>query len=722
MTKSSKNSLSKSTISASKTVSGFSKKSAKHSEQPSASASVIGASAQHSAKSTKSGRPKLCKEMAKVIGTRGATELQSAKELKTRHYELKEAVPDQDGLKRATGPKGKKMICKMIELKYCTPRYKVTMECYSLKIMRFIGRRPLLSSFPQVYDIFLAEKVYYIFMSDCGCKSLYDVVLSGEHLSPGRIRGWIRSLIEAVCEMQKYGIAHRFIKLKHILIEQNSSSSDNHSPHSLKIVGWSKSVLFYDAKRKKALYQHRERRARKNNFLPPEAFHRLYDPSKADVWAVGVILISLTTGRYPFHVRAHLKFSAQWRRFVRQHPLNPIVRSLANRIFVIDSKRRIHAREALKHSYFSVEERQLVNRSVRGKPLKEQQQQHSAAPPSASAASKSPKTHSALVKSKSSSFASHAKSAVAKSRTYSSSPVRPSSAVKSAKSSSVPAGSLSGPKSDHTAASSSPSKSLSKSGYSSGSTLTNDKNGSRTSKLSKASIGASMKGSTSKSSKSSTSSKKATSKIKSKSGKRKSAKHKKSEKKKPKSSKPSKPKSKPVAEKSAKSVKATSKSEKDKHSKSKSSTSKSKKSKSTTASKPTSAKPKSLVVKSSKAAKSEISSKSTKEKVKSATADSDSKKAKTEKTSASDASAKGDDKEEKVAEGKDNHSNLDGGVSKQEMEAEADDAQAESDQAKEEEAEPEMDEVAKEEMEKEEGKDGEGKVAPDGERRRGGSG
>lgn len=182
MTKSSKNSLSKSTISASKTVSGFSKKSAKHSEQPSASASVIGASAQHSAKSTKSvkatgkaiasgnssssnsfeasnvkGRPKLCKEMAKVIGTRGATELQSAKELKTRHYELKEAVPDQDGLKRATGPKGKKMICKMIELKYCTPRYKVTMECYSLKIMRFIGRRPLLSSFPQVYDIFLVS-------------------------------------------------------------------------------------------------------------------------------------------------------------------------------------------------------------------------------------------------------------------------------------------------------------------------------------------------------------------------------------------------------------------------------------------------------------------------------------------------------------------------------------------------------------------------------------
>ena len=100
-------------------------------------------------------------------------------------------------------------------------------------------------------------------------------MVSKEDVDPGRIRKWVRTLTEAVVEMQKYGIAHRFLKLKHLMLE--------HSDH-LKIVGWSKSVLFWDTKKKKALYQHKERRARKNNFLPPEAFHRLYCPSKAGTY------------------------------------------------------------------------------------------------------------------------------------------------------------------------------------------------------------------------------------------------------------------------------------------------------------------------------------------------------------------------------------------------------------------------------------------------------
>ena len=118
-------------------------------------------------------------------------------------------------------------------------------------------------------------------MSECSGKSLYDLVVKKHDIAPGRARKWVRSLTEAVRELQKYGIAHRFLKLKHLMLE--------HSDH-IKVVGWSKSVLFWDTKKKKALYQQKERRARKNNFLPPEAFHRLYDASKADSWAIGVIL------------------------------------------------------------------------------------------------------------------------------------------------------------------------------------------------------------------------------------------------------------------------------------------------------------------------------------------------------------------------------------------------------------------------------------------------
>ncbi len=106
----------------------------------------------------------LCKQMAKVAGTKGATELKSFKEIKAHGYEvhiLGANVGDNVGLKKAKSTKDpkKKMVCKLIELKHCTPRYKITMELYSLKIMRFIGKKPMMECFPKVYDIFLVRKM-----------------------------------------------------------------------------------------------------------------------------------------------------------------------------------------------------------------------------------------------------------------------------------------------------------------------------------------------------------------------------------------------------------------------------------------------------------------------------------------------------------------------------------------------------------------------------------
>ena len=163
----------------SKSKSTKSSKSSKSSSSKSGStsASVIGASKGAPAKSGTNkggksmvgasyeasnvlGRPKLCKQMAKVIGTKGAISLKSTKEMKSRGYELGEKnLSGQEALRHAKGPKGKSMVCKLIELKQCTPRYKITMERYSLKIMRFIGKKPLAECFPKIYDIFLVSSL-----------------------------------------------------------------------------------------------------------------------------------------------------------------------------------------------------------------------------------------------------------------------------------------------------------------------------------------------------------------------------------------------------------------------------------------------------------------------------------------------------------------------------------------------------------------------------------
>ena len=313
------------------------------------------------------GRPKLCAQMEKMNTISGPIKVNSVKEMKAHKYGIKSKVKwATDSICMANGPDHRPMIVKILQLRQCTVRYKLTMERYSLKIMRFIGQKPLFHTFPIIYEIFLvSNQTYYIYMSASGERSLYKLITDKHStIDSEKVRTWLHQLTESVNVIQKYGIAHRFLKLRHLLLDDDDKN--------IKIVGWSKSVLFWDPKKKKVLYQNKERKSRKNNFLPPEAFHRLYDPSKADVWALGIVLVALSTRRYPFHVRAKNKFSTQWRAFVRKHPMNPIVRSLCNRIFVIDSKKRIHAREMLLHDYFKVMNKQLLSSSVRGKPLKKQ--------------------------------------------------------------------------------------------------------------------------------------------------------------------------------------------------------------------------------------------------------------------------------------------------------------------------------------------------------------
>ena len=580
------------------------------------------------------GRPKLCQRMGKLTKTKGAIKLGSIKEMNKRGFKVDGKMVNKlaESLRKVSGPKGKQMVLKMICLNQCTPRYKVTMERYSLKIMRFIGKKPLMEIFPKVFDIFLVKGTYYIFMGTCGDRTLYELVVKKRNIPSCKVRKWMHQLTEGVKELQKYGIAHRFIRLKHLMLDKNDH---------LKIVGWSKSVLFWDAKKKKALYQHQERRARKNNFLPPEAFHRLYDPSKADVWVIGVVLITLTTHRYPFHVRAKVKFTSQWRDFVKKHPINPIIRSLCNKIFVIDTKKRIHAREMLTHSYFKVSDGQLVNQSVRGKPLHSFSAASSASQPSKPYASFEGSKHSGVkLKSKSKTSLSGSQHSPGQSASHSVS-------QSGSHSVSLPSSSAASKSNSMT------SGSVKSGGYSQSSTVSSANKASRTSHISKSTVGASQtsKTPTSSASKevgtSSKSSKKKIKSLKASFGKSKSSNLKKSKL--------------SISSKGAKSVKPKSKSIK-----------------------PKSIKPKSVKSTTQKITSLKSKSKSTKPKsvIK-------EKSLSTSKKSITKGGLKEFGSKSKA------ESKIDG-VSKQEMEAEKEDAEAEAEQAMEEAAEPEMEEVAKE--------------------------
>lgn len=198
----------------------------------------------------------------------------------------------------------------------------------------------------------------YIFMDECQASpTMYDLVRSPTPMQPNEIREYMRQIVSGIGVLQKLGVAHRYIKLQHILFDMNNQ---------LKLCGWSKAVFYYQVDAKKLLLQNVERRVRRNYFLPPEAFQRQYDPSKADIWSLGVLLVAMCTKRYPFNVRdERTKFSNQWRDFVRKHEMNVHVRNLCNRIFSIDPKNRIECDRILADRYFDVPTTKLIPLSIK---------------------------------------------------------------------------------------------------------------------------------------------------------------------------------------------------------------------------------------------------------------------------------------------------------------------------------------------------------------------
>lgn len=246
-------------------------------------------------------------------------------------------------------------LIKIINLNIVSDRYRSNLKNYGIKILKFIGEKPLYTAFPKVIKILLVEHCYYIYMKPACTTTLYDLIIKKEKLSLDKIRKWAKQITEGVSIIHKMGIAHRFLKLKHLLLDHDN----------IKIMGWSKAVFFYDTNKHKLLLQQKEKRIRKNNFLPPEAFSENYDPSKADIWSIGIVIVGLLTNRYPFHVRTK-NFMSQWRKFTRKHDMNPVARNLCNKIFVLNPKKRIKVDKILADKFFQVHINKLSNTSVRG--------------------------------------------------------------------------------------------------------------------------------------------------------------------------------------------------------------------------------------------------------------------------------------------------------------------------------------------------------------------
>ena len=238
------------------------------------------------------------------------------------------------------------VVCKVMLLEDCSSRVKDNFLKNSARILRFVGgsgSEPPHRCFIRVYDIFQVELKTYTFMDEMPCLNLDQVIKGRVKYTQQEVREWMLSLCDAVQFVQARGIAHRRVKIEHILFDRSTA---------VKLAGWNESVFFWDAEKGRVLMQSSEPKSFKNCHLPPEAFTGSYDPSKADNWSLGVLLVALHTRRNAFKPKSKMNFSSQWSAFVDGHRVSAEVKDSLKSVFSMNPDERPTIASFLGSSYF----------------------------------------------------------------------------------------------------------------------------------------------------------------------------------------------------------------------------------------------------------------------------------------------------------------------------------------------------------------------------------
>ncbi|KAI2802819.1 hypothetical protein RDWZM_001099 [Blomia tropicalis] len=297
-------------------------------------------------------------DMVAMKQTLGAKNMSTLTEVNDKGFEIlsKIATKGIDEYYRAIC-RDKKGVCKRIDLTKCSERYRKTLLDDSLHIERYFGGSDGKARWPMfiaVYDIFLVEQTLLYFIEHVNGKSLF-VCMKNKLITPESARTLTIQLLKAIEQMQKLAVAHRELTAHNIILNANDQ---------VKITGMSRSVVYWQPDC--SLFQKPECRLRIYSHLPPECFCGTpYDPSKVDIWSIGVLMVAINTSRLPFDVTSGFKFSAQWRQFVTIHPTNRFLRAACNKVFCINPVKRITATKFLEHPYFTTEVKNLNTKGLK---------------------------------------------------------------------------------------------------------------------------------------------------------------------------------------------------------------------------------------------------------------------------------------------------------------------------------------------------------------------
>jgi len=190
---------------------------------------------------------------------------------------------------------------------------------------------------------------------------LFDRLIDSHSLSERAAWPYVSALVGAVKECHARGVVHRDIKLENVMLCAEDA-------HAVRLIDFGLAVqLKLNEDGTVAPDQLLTDSAGTQAYRAPEVTTAGYDPTKVDVWAIGIVLFSLVAGFFPIQEARvedwRFKRIAQeqskgvsacdavFRMYKRQCPFSAPLRDLIDGMLRIDSSKRLSIEEVATHAW-----------------------------------------------------------------------------------------------------------------------------------------------------------------------------------------------------------------------------------------------------------------------------------------------------------------------------------------------------------------------------------
>ena len=250
------------------------------------------------------------------------------------------------------------LVCKVVVLDKYPSDYRKNLLKVALKVMKYIGdgtadanssaggSDPKHPGITKVIDIFTTDKKAYIFMEENEVKSIINSKFKKEeNPDENEVKKTARELAQAIQYLHGIGVSHYNLRASSVVFNKENQ---------LKLIGLNMCCFYWDPDMETVVPKKRlsKKDFDKNSHLPSEAFKdETFDPSLADVWAVGLLICQMIAKESPFKIESEQPFDEQWKAFAQTKQFSDEAKQLLDRIFVVDPKERPNIWDVLDDPY-----------------------------------------------------------------------------------------------------------------------------------------------------------------------------------------------------------------------------------------------------------------------------------------------------------------------------------------------------------------------------------